>query len=1037
MSCSPTPDPTAPHAPQVVPYLLGPTTHGLIVAWEAAGGQDWRVEVDDPAAQVSAPTFTEHADGDGGVYHVTLSALRDDHELGYRLLWRASAPHQRSTVTSSPGEDQPGRQGQWREAARGRVRVPAASRERTRLLVMSDTHAFNLREDMCRLAASCGADLALHLGDIPAGTGVQKEQYQHGWLEAFAPVLSHLPFIYAPGNHDDGPHLDTYVGAQASAYRHDASGRCLSLDDPSGLHLVVLDSNPWGLTEMNAVASGVPVPPEVAAQIEQTEQWLAADLASPEARAASWRVVVMHHPYSDRLTNQRLAELLEAGGVDLVLSGHLHHYDKAVPVATGPVPRPVYLTLPSCQDPAGGLVRTREGERLMAELPEVVAHGNGTYTLLEASRQTLTATVYAVTAPGAAPQDTDTVVLSAHDRPEDLVVRDVAWEEVAPGVLQASATAENTGRGLLALTPTLTDNGTPVTVRLLGPADARGALQSLDAGERAQVHLTYRPGPGRHVVELAGVRTTLVVPEPDGLSWTAPVLTVDREASTLTYSADLLNPTAGTLHVRLALTWDGAELVSRELSLTAGASQSARLTASFPQGGTHTVALTAQSRPDDGDPTSARSAAPALTLEERDLDAGGGIGVVPRVRDRSGWGNHALVRGCPRLVSDDAGRPALALERDGDYLEIPPSASLPCTDALAARVHARVDRLAHAGEMAHNPLLQRGLSVGWGATYHLRMVIDRNGTMKWGSCHGATEYGWAGGRAQVGRWADYEMRLGADGGCSLVDGQQTASVPEPGAHLSDYSSQPLFVGYSYIGHVIEQIGRPKYYTHLPAAVSQVRYAVDAHACLDPAGMPTGEEGPAGASSQADPAQRVAGAAGLQEGGAVRVDLDLADIATTGRYVSAWRQVRRHQPDFLRDIETWQVVAVRARAQVPAGCQVRLRVESSLSRLRATGRASLDVTDGTSRTELPHLEGAWFRLVCELSGVAEPGEPVRSPLLEEVVLEAVRRDGGRQVSAQLAWSTPQQWARGECDGAVGPWPVDRLHVFDEFTDPIHG
>lgn len=1000
--------------PKVMPYLLAPTAHTVTVAWEGCRGGTYRVAVDDPQAHVPRQvSFTPHVDGDGGVYHLTVDGLSDDRVLGYRILWYPETADTEDADTGTvPGVERQSEELTWQEVACGTVRIPSATRTRTRMLVMSDSHAFNLRRDMQRVARGVSADLALHLGDIPAGTGVQKEQYQQGWFEAFAPVLADLPFIYAPGNHDDGPHLDTYVGAQARSYGHDPSGRCLSLDDPSGVHLVVLDSNPWGLTEMNAMASGGEVPAETTQQIASIEDWLAQDLASEPARQASWRVVVMHHPYSDRLTNQRLASLLESGHVDLVLSGHLHHYDKAVPVGTGPVPRPVYLTLPSCQDPASELIRTDGGTRLMEEFPEVVAQGNGSYTIVDAEPERLVVTVYAIAEPGATPSVTDTVVLTSDDRPGDLQIGHVTWRHIADNLVEVRATATNTGRGIVAVTPTLIDNGVPVTVRRLGSAASRGAMQTLDAGESVGIVFTYCPGPGAHELDLSGARTRVLVPEMVAPQWTSPDFALDRLHSTLSYTADLTNPTDCDLGVTLELIWDGQVIASRVESLAAGHSQRTELKAAFQEGGCHSLALVLT--PDDPGQTEAGG----IVIDSRTVECGGGIGVVPHIRDRSGWGNHALVRGCPRLVSDDTGRSALALEEDGDYLEVPASPSVHCGDSFAARVRAKVQRLALPGEMAHNPLMQRGLSVGWGATYHLRMVVDRNGTMKWGSCHGTTEFGWAGGRTVLGEWADYEMRLSPRGGVSMIDGTQTAKVPGPGGHLSDYSDKPLFVGYSYIGHVIEQIGRPKYYTHLPATVSEVVYAVDADADLNECSE-----------------HRRGRGAGVE--GAVRVDLDMGDIRTSGRYTSAWRQVRYHQPDFLRDIEVWCAAALVVSAQVPDGCRARIRVETSMTRLRVDDVAEVEVRNGINRVALPKLRGAWFRIVCDLEGCAEFGERIRAPFLQEASVEAERLESGRSVRRQLRWSTLEEWAQGQCDGAIGTTPVDRLHVFEEFTDPIHG
>ena len=73
-------------------------------------------------------------------------------------------------------------------------------------------------------------------------------------------------------------------------------------------------------------------------------------------------------------------------------------------------------------------------------------------------------------------------------------------------------------------------------------------------------------------------------------------------------------------------------------------------------------------------------------------------------------------------------------------------------DACSGMGGAKVERLAKPSEMGHNPLMVRGKSVGWGATYLMRMVIERAGGLKWGICHDITEYSWQGGHVVNDVW---------------------------------------------------------------------------------------------------------------------------------------------------------------------------------------------------------------------------------------------------------------------------------------------
>lgn len=66
------------------------------------------------------------------------------------------------------------------------------------------------------------------------------------------------------------------------------------------------------------------------------------------------------------------------------------------------------------------------------------------------------------------------------------------------------------------------------------------------------------------------------------------------------------------------------------------------------------------------------------------------------------------------------------------------------------------------------------------------------------------------------------------GGASYVDGIPVAYVEgiSKESILRQWDDQPIFIGYSYIGHIIPELGRPKYYTHLNAKISEVKFYLD-------------------------------------------------------------------------------------------------------------------------------------------------------------------------------------------------------------------
>lgn len=100
--------------------------------------------------------------------------------------------------------------------------------------------------------------------------------------------------------------------------------------DRGGVHWTILDTNTY--TDWTDPA---------------LRGWLEADLASPAARRANWRVVAFHHAafssskaHADDRRMRLLAPLFEAAGVSVVFSGHVHNYQRSRPLKFAPGPPP-------------------------------------------------------------------------------------------------------------------------------------------------------------------------------------------------------------------------------------------------------------------------------------------------------------------------------------------------------------------------------------------------------------------------------------------------------------------------------------------------------------------------------------------------------------------------------------------------------------------------------------------------------------------------------------------------------------------------
>ncbi|MEI6676164.1 MAG: metallophosphoesterase [Verrucomicrobiota bacterium] len=173
-------------------------------------------------------------------------------------------------------------------------------------------------------------NLVLQLGDNAYDYGTDAD-FKKGMFDIYPTMLSKTPFWSCLGNHetnqgtafvDTFPYFDIYTlptagesGGVASGTEHYYSF------DYANIHFISLDSMTASRSPTGAMAT-----------------WLQADLAST---TATWIVAFFHHPpYTkgshDSDTEIELIEMrenilpiLEAGGVDLVLCGHSHSYERS------------------------------------------------------------------------------------------------------------------------------------------------------------------------------------------------------------------------------------------------------------------------------------------------------------------------------------------------------------------------------------------------------------------------------------------------------------------------------------------------------------------------------------------------------------------------------------------------------------------------------------------------------------------------------------------------------------------------------------
>ena len=341
---------------------------GLDVVWHAEDvDADWKVEyqtaADQPWRSADAPRNRRIAVVDQPphrVYRGVLRGLAPGGVCSYRVL-RGGEVVFASTLKAPKSKDQP-----------------------HRFVVFGDCGAGTPAEKAVALQVHrANPDYVMIPGDIVYSRGRVSEYRDKFWpvynadvpsRDVGSPLLRSTPFVAAAGNHDianrdlgknpdglayffywdqprngpalrhGGPNVPPLTGPEANqqAFRESAGdaypGAGNFSFDYGDAHWTVLDTNAyvnWSSPELRG--------------------WLERDLAA--AQDADWRFVSFHQPpfnsskahFADQLTRV-LAEVFEAGKVDIVFSGHVHNYQRTYPLRF------------KLSDVAGG--RTKPGELL-------------------------------------------------------------------------------------------------------------------------------------------------------------------------------------------------------------------------------------------------------------------------------------------------------------------------------------------------------------------------------------------------------------------------------------------------------------------------------------------------------------------------------------------------------------------------------------------------------------------------------------------------------------------------------------------------
>lgn len=185
--------------------------------------------------------------------------------------------------------------------------VPGAESRPTKFVVIGDSGEGS--EDQAALVEQMKTvqfDFMLHVGDMAYDSGTF-EEFQKNYFEMYEELFSHVAVFPSPGNHE-------YETADAGPYRAvfnlPNNERWYSFDQDD-VHFVALDTEQMG---------------------EEQARWLEADLKKSDK---PWTVAYMHKPPYSSGSHGSFTEgrdlfepIFQKHGVQLVLTGHDHHYER-------------------------------------------------------------------------------------------------------------------------------------------------------------------------------------------------------------------------------------------------------------------------------------------------------------------------------------------------------------------------------------------------------------------------------------------------------------------------------------------------------------------------------------------------------------------------------------------------------------------------------------------------------------------------------------------------------------------------------------
>lgn len=969
----------------VKPYLLAPKTDGMTISWETDAPVGAKVLYGlngktDTKIDVKCERGTPFKDNTEGIYmyRAELKELRPDTIYTYKV-----------ELASGITEE-------------GTFKTLSENPKNLKIFTISDTHEFLTNEDFAKVVLEERPDFILHSGDFIVGTGFQKEQYAECWFGPGEEFLKHIPVVYAYGNHDNGPYFyDYFLHGQSQAYNSNKNGHNNSFN-VGNTHFIMVNSNPWGFYEMNAKRSGFEVDAETKEIIDESVEWIEEDLKSEAAKNATWRVLVLHHPYTDDYTQKNIVDIVEKNNVDLVLSGHSHVYGRNVSVNPDVGAKINYITQGAARDYDSKINYGEDDKRILPDYPEMLVQGGANYGTLNIGEKELSFKACGIPKAGEASEVLDEFTISKEEPKIEL--KDISIKPINKDnhvLVGIEANVENKGNGIATANMEIFDGNKKIHKYLFGEK-GKERVVVLNPGETKKIKTEIELlKPGKHVIKVKDVEKTINVPNIKNKKAFEFSNMRNRVGEgiyedVVFTTAEVKNVSTVTQKVEVKYYIDNKIVNTKEVELKANEKKTVDFSHKFDKSGKYNIKV--------GD------------LRPEEIEIEGTLKGTPMIQDLSGNNNHAILRGKPIVTKNEKGQAIVQLREDGDYIEIPDSESLRVKDGYTAVVGAKVNRLAQPGEQDHNPLMIKGPSVGWGANYLLRIALRNSGIVAFGTCHGITEYAWDGGQANVGKWSQYTSSFDRNnGGKSYIDKEKVAEIGgiSEDSIIRNWEGHPLLIGFSYKGHVHQSIGRPSYFTHLDADIGQVRFYTEQLTQKENNEI---LKNPKKVGPKSDK---------------LAVWLDFDNINTKGIHTTEWRRPSEFVKSYKLEKQLWEFNTLTADVKVPGSSSIKAIVQVSDDMEKVKDSKTIKLKDGQNKIDISDLEkGQYVRVVTEFNSSLTK-DATYIPELNEYKISANTED----TIAEICWNTKVDWNRGTFNGAVGFEP-NRAVTIIQGTDIIH-